>query len=123
MKTLEIKKIIEKKTRDEPWFVTINPFASYFYDYVEHREYIVQMTEEEYFEYICWKGEKDACYSDSSSTKVTEADATNVTKKCSEIRIDEPALMVINDSIGFSFCTPTKNLMNEKEQKNEKWRG
>lgn len=60
MKTLEIKKIIEKKTRDEPWFVTINPFASYFYDYVEHCEYIVQMTEEEYFEYICWKEKKDA---------------------------------------------------------------
>lgn len=44
MKTLKIKKI-KKNWHD------ITPMISY-YDYIEDREYVVQMTEKEYFDYI-----------------------------------------------------------------------
>lgn len=50
MKTLKIKKT-RKKICNE-----VTPYILY-YDYMEHRDYVVQMTEEEYFEYIRWKGE------------------------------------------------------------------
>ena len=52
MKTLKIKKWREKRWHN------ISPCTD-FYEYVECRDYIVQMTEEEYFEYNRWKGEKD----------------------------------------------------------------
>lgn len=50
MKTLKIKKRREKRWHN------ISPCTD-FYEYVECRDYIVQMTEEEYFEYIRLKGE------------------------------------------------------------------
>ena len=50
MKTLKIKKRREKRWHN------ISPCTD-FYEYVECRYYIVQMTEEEYFEYIRLKGE------------------------------------------------------------------
>ena len=52
MKTLKIKKSRKKVCHD------ISPTA-FYYKYVDVRDYIVQMTEKEYFEYICWKGEKE----------------------------------------------------------------
>lgn len=50
MKTLKVKKRIEKFWRD------LSPVNG-FWTKMEKRDYIVQMTEEEYFEYIRWKGE------------------------------------------------------------------
>ena len=52
MKTLKIKKSRKKVCHD------ISP-TMFYYKYVDVRDYIVQMTEEEYFEYIRWKGEKE----------------------------------------------------------------
>lgn len=52
MKTLKIKKRTEKFWRD------LSPING-FWEKMEKRDYIVQMTEEEYFEYIRWKGEKE----------------------------------------------------------------
>lgn len=51
MKTLKIKKRREKK-----WH-KVSPNVEYSYpEYIECRDYIIQMTEEEYFEYIRLKG-------------------------------------------------------------------
>ena len=52
MKTLKIKKSRKKVCND------VTPYACY-YNYMEFRDYVVQMTEEEYFEYIRWKSEKE----------------------------------------------------------------
>ena len=51
MKTLKIKKSQKKVYYD------ITPYG--YYNYMEFRDYVVQMTEEEYFEYIRWKSEKE----------------------------------------------------------------
>lgn len=52
MKTLKIKKSRKRVYHD------VTPYACY-YNYMEFRDYVVQMTEEEYFEYIRWKSEKE----------------------------------------------------------------
>lgn len=52
MKTLKIKKSRKRVCHD------ISPMI-FYYKNVDIRDYIVQMTEEEYFEYICWKSKKD----------------------------------------------------------------
>lgn len=52
MKTLKIKKSRKRVCHD------VTPYVCY-YNYMEFRDYVVQMTEEEYFEYIRWKSEKE----------------------------------------------------------------
>lgn len=52
MKTLKIK-----KKRKKRWHEVTLDYG--FFKNVERRDYIIQMTEEEYFEYIRWKGEEN----------------------------------------------------------------
>lgn len=52
MKTLKIKKRYYKQWYD----VAI---GIYLWERVECRDYIIKMTEEEYFEYIRWKGSNE----------------------------------------------------------------